>query len=251
MKHKKTPIKILGIKFFYQDYNIILEKIKKNILKNKKFLHIVSINPENLIIALDNQKFKKIIETAQIQIIDGVGVVLASQILGFNGIKRLPGVDLMKDLLEYAGKNCLRVLFIGGRPKLADKLADCYQKKYPEAKFLGIEGIKNIKKPKKIEEKEIFSIVVDFKPHFVFVAFGSPWQELWIERHKKDFKNCVVMGVGGAFDFLTGKIPRAPIIFQKLGLEWLFRLFIQPWRLKRQFRLIKFLFLILKEKNIF
>jgi N-acetylglucosaminyldiphosphoundecaprenol N-acetyl-beta-D-mannosaminyltransferase len=79
------------------------------------------------------------------------------------------------------------------------------------------------------------------------VAFGSPNQELWIEHHKKEFKNCVVMGVGGAFDFLGGRVMRAPLFIRQLGFEWFFRLLIQPWRLRRQMRLVRFLGLVIQE----
>jgi N-acetylglucosaminyldiphosphoundecaprenol N-acetyl-beta-D-mannosaminyltransferase len=236
--------KILGIKIDGLNKKEILEKIKKYLLNPSGFFHITSLNPENLVLATENHLFKKALNNSQIRLIDGIGVVLAGKIFNIKVGEKVIGVDLMKELLNMAGKMRLRVLLIGGRGNLADDLTNCYQERYPEAKFLGTEGIKNIKNPKKIEEKEIFSIVAALKPHLVFVAFGSPWQELWIERHKNKFKNCVVMGVGGAFDFLSGKVPRAPVIFQKLGLEWLFRLIIQPWRLKRQLRLIRFGWLI-------
>ncbi|GAB4219499.1 MAG: WecB/TagA/CpsF family glycosyltransferase [Candidatus Microgenomates bacterium] len=242
---------ILGITIFPQSKKNILEKIKKYLKKPDNFFHIVSVNPENLVVAYDNKEFKKIIETAQIKIVDGIGIVIAGKILGVDIGERITGVDLMSDLIDLAGKRRLRVLLIGGKGKLAEYLSNCYSKKYPQAKFIGLEGINDIKNPKKIEEDKIFSIVTDFKPHFVFVAFGSPYQELWIERHKKKFKNCIVMGVGGAFDFLSGKVARAPTFIQKIGLEWLFRLFIEPWRWRRQLRLIKFLWLILKEKYLF
>jgi N-acetylglucosaminyldiphosphoundecaprenol N-acetyl-beta-D-mannosaminyltransferase len=239
--------KILGIKIFTQNKKDTLEKIKKYLKKTKKFCHIVSLNPENLVIANENDKFKKVIETAQIQIVDGVGVILAGRLLGVEVYERYPGVDLVKDLLTLSSKMRLRVLFIGGKPNLAEKLANCYQKKYPKSKFFGLEGISDIKNPKKEEEEKIFSIISHFKPHLVFVAFGSPNQELWIEYHKKKFKNCIVMGVGGAFDFLGGEVPRAPLFLRRLGLEWLFRLLIQPWRWRRQLRLLKFLWLIFWE----
>lgn len=225
----------------------ILEKIKKSIYQHNQFFHIVSLNPENLVIAQKKQRFKKVIRTAQIRIIDGVGIVLACRLLGINYGERVSGVDLMEELLTMAGELCLRVLFIGGKGNLANKLADCYQKKFPQAKFFGLEGIKDIKNPTKKEEEKIFSIVSDFKPHLVFVAFGSPDQELWIERHKKDFNGSVCMGVGGAFDFLGGKVPRAPVFLRHLGLEWLFRLFVQPWRWRRQLRLVEFVWLVIKE----
>jgi len=244
---KEEEKKFLGIKVFSCDRKNTLEKIKKYLKNHKKFCHIVSLNPENLVIAKKNHKFKKVLEKAQIQIVDGVGVILASRLLGVSVGERYPGVDLVADLLNLASKIRLRVLFIGGKPNLAERLANCYQKKYPISKFFGLEGILDIKNPKKKEEKKIFSIISDFKPHLIFVAFGSPYQELWIDRHKKEFGNCVVMGVGGAFDFLGGVVPRAPVFLRKIGLEWFFRLLVQPWRLRRQMRLLKFLGLVFGE----
>lgn len=239
--------KILDITVPIQSKKEILEKIIKYIKNPKGFFHIVSLNPENLVICQENKKFKKVIETSQIKIIDGIGVVLAGRLKNLR-LKKLTGVDLMSELIEIASKMRLRVLLIGGKDNLAVRLADCYSQKYPEAKFFGDQGIKNIKNPQKEEEKRIFSIVSRLKPHFVFVAFGSPDQELWIERHQKKFYKMVVMGVGGAFDFLSGDVPRAPSFIQKIGFEWLYRLVNQPWRWKRQLRLLKFAFLILKQK---
>lgn len=240
-------IKILGITVVSQSKADILEKIIKYIKSPRGFFHIVSLNPENLVIAHENKVFKKVVETAQIKLIDGVGVVLAGRLLNFD-LKKTSGVDMMEDLINLASIMRLRVLLIGGKPNLALRLADCYSSKYPEAKFLGMEGVKNIRKPKKEEEKAIFSIVADYKPHLVFVAFGSPDQELWLERHKKKFNKSVVMGVGGAFDFLDGTVNRAPLTIQKLGLEWLFRLLNQPWRWRRQLKLIKFTWLVINQR---
>lgn len=239
--------KILGITIPIQEKKEILEKIIKYIKNPRGFFHIVSLNPENLIICQENKKFKKIIETAQIKIIDGIGVVIAGRLNNLR-LKKLTGVDLMSELIKIASKIRLRILLIGGRPNLAVRLADCYSQKYPKAKFFGDEGIKDIKKPKKEEEKRIFSIVSRFKPHLVFVAFGSPYQELWIDRHQKKFSKMVVMGVGGAFDFLSGDVSRAPSFIQKIGFEWLYRLINQPWRWRRQLRLIKFIYFILKQR---
>ncbi len=240
--------KILGIEIQALSKRNILEKIKKFILNPKGCFHITSLNPENLFLATENELFKKALNNSQIRLIDGAGIVIAGKILKIEVGERVTGVNLMDELVKEAAKMRLRILLIGGKGNLADKLADCYQRKYPQAKFFGIEGIKNIKNPQKNEEKKIFSIVTSFKPHLVFVAFGSPYQELWIERYKRKFSGCVVMGVGGAFDFLGGAVPRAPIFFQKIGLEWLFRLIVQPWRWRRQLRLIKFLYLVRKEK---
>lgn len=239
---------LFGVRIKKNKINDILEKIKKNIGRTKGFFHIVSINPEIVVITQEDELFKKVVDKAQIKIIDGKGIVAAGKILGVDVGDPLTGVDLMLDLLKTAERRSLRVMLIGGRANLAKSLADCYSKKFSKARFVGLQGIKNISHPKKKEERMIFSIVSAFKPHLVFTAFGSPYQELWLWRNRRHFQGCVCMGVGGAFDFLSGKVPRAPRFVQKMGLEWLFRLIIQPWRWKRQLRLIKFGFLVLREK---
>lgn len=239
--------KILNITASSYSKKTILEKIIKYINNPVGFFHIVSLNPENMVIAQENKNFKRVIETAQIKIVDGVGVVLAGRLLNLK-LNRLTGVELMEELLRLASNMRLTVLFIGGKPNLADELADCYSKKYPEAKFIGIEGIKDIKNPRDFEEDEIFSIVRANKPYLIFAAFGSPDQELWLARHNKKFSGAVCMGVGGAFDFLGGRVNRANSLIRILGFEWLYRLIIQPWRWRRQLRLLKFVKLIIEEK---
>lgn len=240
--------KFFGITLIPQSKKDILEKIIKYTKSNGGTLHIVSINPENIVLAQQNSKFKSVIETAQIKIIDGVGIVLAARILGIKLGARVTGVELMEELIEQAAELRLRVLLIGGKPNLALELSECYSEEYPEAKFIGLEGISDIKKPRLSEEKAIFDIVRRNKPHMIFVAFGSPDQELWIERNNKLFNGSVVMGVGGAFDFISGKVKRAPSLIRFFGLEWLFRLIIQPWRWKRQIRLLQFIKLVILEK---
>lgn len=240
--------KILGIDLKKRTKKEILEEVGKDTSSNDFFVNIVSINPESLVIAQQNHEYKKIIQTAQIKIIDGTGIVLAGRILNTDVGTRIPGVDLVQDLLKGASQYRLRVLLIGGRPKIAELAANCQKQLYPKLEILGIEGISDIKNPMPEEEKNIFSIVADYKPHFVFAAFGMPYQELWLHKNREKLKNCVVMGVGGTLDYLVGKVPRAPFIFRRVGLEWLFRLIIQPWRLRRQLRLLTFLYLVILQK---
>ena len=240
--------KILGISILPETKSNVLEKILLYIGKPTGIYHIVSLNPENMVISTENESFKRVVKTAHMRIVDGVGIVLAGRWLGVEVGERMTGVGLMEELIKVASDRRLRVLMIGGKENLALELAKCYKNQFPKAMFKGIQGIKYIQKPKEDEEDKIFSIVADYKPHFVFVAFGSPDQELWIERHRKEFTNCIVMGIGGGFDYLSGKVVRPPTFIQKLGLEWLYRLVIQPWRWKRQLRLIKFVYLIIKQK---
>ena len=120
--------KILGIAIPKDTRKIILEKILKYIEKPNGFFHIVSLNPENLVVATENKLFKKVVETAQIKIIDGVGVVLVGRLLNLN-LERLTGVDLMDNLISLASNMRLRVLMIGGKLNLADSLAKCSKTK--------------------------------------------------------------------------------------------------------------------------
>lgn len=237
--------KILGITIRPESKSSILDKILLYIGKPTGNLHIVSLNPENMVLATKNDLFKKVIETAQIKIVDGIGIVLAGRWLNIDVGERVTGVGLMEELINMASERRLRVLMIGGKENLALELAECYGTHFPEAKFKGVQGIVNIKNPTKDEEDAIFSIVAAYKPHLIFVAFGSPYQELWIERHKRKFVGCVVMGVGGSFDYLSGKVIRPPVFIQKIGFEWLFRLLQQPWRWRRQLKLLEFIRLIL------
>lgn len=244
MKHNK----LLGITLPMNSREEILEKILKNNNDKSKYTMVFSLNPEILVEMEKDPDFKKIARKAQIRILDGVGIVLAARINGLRVGDRYTGVDLMNDVLEQASKHSLRVMLIGGEQKLAEQIAECYSDKNPRLEIFGIQGIKDVTKATEEEERLIFSIVADRKPHIVFVAFGSPFQEKWLYRNQAHFKGMVVAGVGGAFDFLSGRIPRAPRFVRLLGLEWLFRLIIQPWRIKRQLRLLTFIRLVLRQR---
>lgn len=240
--------KLLNITIIPQTEKRVLEKIYLFMQKNEGFMHIVSLNPENIVIAQKNLTFQNVLNNAEIQIIDGIGVLLGCAILNIDSGDRLPGVDMMKTILNIANNMPLRVLFIGGQPNLAKNIAECYSKKFPNSQFIGSAGFKDIHSPTDHEKTQVFSIVSTLKPHIIFAAFGSPAQELWLEENKGLFQGAIGMGVGGAFDFESGTVPRAPLLIRNLGFEWLYRLIKQPWRWKRQHNLLTFLYLILKQR---
>lgn len=225
-----------------------LEKILLYLDNPKGFFHIVSINPEIVVTAYHNEEFKKVLSEGDIQLADGIGILMGCSILGIQAQERVTGVDFMNAVINLAEKRSLRVLLLGGRSQLAEKLALRYQKNYPNSTFKGIFGVSNIHNPSKQEEEDLFSIVADYKPQILLVAFGSPYQELWLYKHKHLFKGIICMGVGGSFDFLSGAVTRAPRLIRNIGLEWLYRLIVEPWRWRRQLRLIEYIFLILKQK---
>ena len=228
----------------------ILDKIEKYLSKPVGFFHITSLNPEIISYAIYDQQYNQIVKSSHIRINDGVGLVVAGQILGIQVQPRITGVDLMVSLLNYANKNSLSVMLIGGGEKVAERVVECQRKQFAKVKFISLQGIVNIKMPTSDEEQKIFSIVAAAKPQFLFVAFGSPYQEQWIYNHQEQLKGIVCMGVGGAFDLLSGNLPRPPRIIRNLGLEWLFRLITSPKRLHKQSYWIKLIGLAVKERVI-
>ncbi|MBP7967439.1 WecB/TagA/CpsF family glycosyltransferase [Candidatus Woesebacteria bacterium] len=239
---------LLSIPIHFSSRQEIFQKIDENLKKEKKFLHIVSLNPEIAILAQNNTDFKEVVSNAEIQICDGTGVYFACQLLGIFCKERVNGVDLMENILHNFHDRSLCIVLIGGKNDLAINLAECYKNKYPKSRFYGLEGYKDIKNPTSGEENTLNELISSLKPDIVFVAFGSPQQELWIGRHRALLGSSVCMGVGGGFDFLGKKVPRAPRFIRAMGMEWLFRLILQPWRIVRQVRLLEFVFAVTRQK---
>lgn len=226
----------------------VLDKIKLHLSSPPQFVHIVSINPENIIIAQQNTQFKVVCQNADLALTDGIGVLFGARLLGFSVPQRVQGSVLLPHLLDLAGAMSLRVVLIGSRANLAEKISKCYSRSYPKAMFIGIQGYTNSLQPTKKEDEDIELIVRRMRPHFVFVALGSPVQEIWIDTHKECLRESICMGVGGSFDYLSGATQKPPHLMRIMGLEWLYRLVNQPWRIQRQAkRLPIFIGLILKE----
>ena len=238
---------LLGVEVHPAKKADILEYIIKSPKHDRHFTHIVSINPEIILEARNNPEFKRVIETAQINIIDGAWALLTIQMLYKGSFERVPGVDLMEEVLDLAGSSGLCVGLIGAQGALAAEIADCYQEKYPNSQFFGLAGFDNIGNPQQDEIDALFSIIADRRPHILFFAFGSPAQELWIARHEDKLRGATCMGVGGAFDFIGGTVTRAPKWVRTIYMEWLYRLLKQPWRIARQARLVNYCALVLRQ----
>ncbi|MCL5435309.1 MAG: WecB/TagA/CpsF family glycosyltransferase [Patescibacteria group bacterium] len=236
----KNKIFLLGVGFNNLKIGDVLELIKKGLGKNEKKYYIVTLNPEILVIADSDPNYKKVLNGAKLALPDGIGVMMAAKLLGKPLKERIHGVDLMENLCRGVSKQPITVGFLGAGPHVAELTAECLREKYPGLKvvFTGQEwdGKSKIKNQKS-------------KIDILFVAFGSPKQEIWIAENLERLPVKVAIGVGGAFDFVSGKVRRAPVFVRKLGLEWLFRLILQPWRIKRQLRLIKFIYLVFKDLN--
>lgn len=229
--------KVLGVKIDDITMDQAVETVE-GWLSGKDKHYIVTTNPEFIVTAQEDSTFKKILNMADLSIPDGQGLKIGSDIECI-----ISGVDFMEALCKMAEDLAFTVGFLGGGLGVAEKAAECLIKKYPGLKvsFISdggkVDGLGKLPKSLKLPKTDI-----------LFVGFGHPKQEYWIWENLPKIPVKVAMGVGGSFDYISGKIPRAPKWVRNLGLEWLFRLVIQPWRIKRQIRLLKYVTLILWQR---
>ncbi len=222
----------------------IREKIITYAQKRTNFAQVVSLNPEIMVLATEDPIFLRVLTDAEVQIIDGVGVSMVAKLRGIPSGERYSGADLMHDLIKAASVHRFKIAFLGGAPGVAEKLVSCYSQQYPTVSFTGFYGSKDIKNDQDGAETDvILRWIREEKPHILFVSFGSPTQEKWIWQHRAQLTGIVCIGVGGAFDFAAGTVSRAPAWIRRVGGEWLYRLIRQPWRWRRQLRLVRFLWM--------
>ncbi len=229
----------------------ILEYIFTSIEKKTKPYFVVTPNPEILVFARKHESFQAILNKASLALPDGIGITIAGKILGKPFKERLTGTDFVDALCgeivrlgERHVKKPITIGFLGGRQNIAEKTADCLARKYPGLKvvFAAPEWpASTLKNPSSTFYHLPSSLDI------LFVAFGFPKQEEWMAENIGKIPVRAVIGVGGAFDYISGRVGRAPLFLRRLGLEWLYRLIRQPWRLKRQLALLEFVILIFRE----
>lgn len=262
MSHKTTKKNyetalFLGKRLFSKDMSCLIDVLNKKVIGTKSFLSIFTPNPEQFVLSDNNPQFSKLLDKGTILIPDGIGVVMASKLLGkihkeIAVSERITGVDLVQELLKMAEKKKWGVLLLGGKGygNSIHQIESIGLSREKKLSLLWSPGYKDITNPGKAEEEKVKKLINKEKPDLVFVAFGAPWQEKWIIEHKNlleknNIKIAIV--VGGTFDMLLGKVKRAPVIIRAIGLEWLFRLFQEPWRWRRQLQLVSFVRLVMKD----
>lgn len=231
---------VLGVNVLISDMDGVIEIVKNQIedYTNKGAKHrpffIVTLNPEIAVKTVKNKKFKIAVKEADLVICDGNGLKFAN-----SDLKVVAGRKLVGELLKMNKK----VFYLGGMRGAAGEM----QKKFGGMADEGAENIKlvienNVSEPKLIEK------INNYAPDILLVAYGAPWQEFWIQRYKKQLNVGVVIGVGGTFDFLTGRVAKVPEKVSLWGFEWLWRLIHEPKRLKRQLIGGMFFVYVLKQK---
>ena len=238
-------IKILGVRFdlagIHQAAGIVCDW-----LKDGKKRYIATPNPEFVVMAQKDDEFRNILKNADLSITDGRGMQLAARFLGMPVPERIAGTDFMAELCKKFLELQIPVFLLGGENGSAEKCAKKLISDFSNLQIAGFfEGDAG-----EAGDTETANAINRTNAQVVFVAYGAPKQEKWIARNLHKLINIkAAMGVGGAFDYISGNVSRAPICMRKIGLEWLWRLFKQPRRFNRIFRaVIIFPLLVLKEK---
>lgn len=205
---------------------------------------VITINPEMIENASQNPDFAEIINSAELVIPDGIGVEIGLKILGYN-VRRFAGIEFSHRMIEECAKNSQSVALVGAKPQIVEKAKENLEK---EISGLYItyahDGYFS-------NDEEIINELKIRQPRLVLCALGSPKQEEFIIKAKQVLPNALFVGVGGSFDVWSGVVERAPEIYQKLGLEWLYRTVKEPKRFKRIFPTLPlFVLKVLREKFI-
>ncbi|WOV84715.1 WecB/TagA/CpsF family glycosyltransferase [Sporosarcina jeotgali] len=233
----------LGVNVSPLTYEGIIEEICLRISRNEQST-IIAVNPEKVMTAQKDPQVRDLINGATFQIADGVGILLASKLKKGTITSRVTGVDMMARLLKFAQDDQQPIYLYGAKKEVVEKAAANIQKDYPGIPIAGMtDGYEQ-------DEEALVQRIHDSGARILFVALGSPKQELWIRRNMERLRNVLVFqGVGGSFDVFSGTVKRAPSFFRKTGTEWFYRLCSDPKRIKRQLNLPRFLVRVLTDKS--
>jgi N-acetylglucosaminyldiphosphoundecaprenol N-acetyl-beta-D-mannosaminyltransferase len=223
----RTRQKVLGYPVDLVDLKSALEVIE-TAWQADKGLQVETLNAEMVIAAQKDHRLDRIIRHAHLIVPDGAGVVWALSLSGHT-IERLPGIDLASAALRSAANQGVAVALLGGRKEVIASLEKSLPIAYPGLKLVfcrdGYFGSD--------DEAEVVDELATSEAKLVLLALGVPKQEFFIDQYREKLPKSVLIGVGGSFDVWAGVVKRAPVLFQKLNIEWLHRLITEPWRIKR------------------
>ena len=205
---------------------------------------VATVNPEFVMRARRDREFRDVLRTASLRTPDGVGLMIAARILGRRLPERVAGVELVQALARAAAARGDRLFLLGAAPGVAEEAAARLVASDPGLRvtgtFSGDSGEQG--------DPESLARIRAAAPDIILVAYGAPAQELWARRNLDVSGAAVAIGVGGTFDYLAGRVRRAPRLMRRMGLEWLFRLVRQPWRARRMLALPVFLALVVGQR---
>lgn len=217
-------------------------KQMKNKLDKEEKMFIVTANPETFMMSEKDEEMNKLLlDKESILVPDGIGIVKATRMIGYDIEERITGIDIANKLLEYGNELKKTIYLFGAKQEVIDSMLEVIKKEYTNLKVVGSSN--GYEKDK----DGVFKKIITKKPDIVLVALGIPAQEKLIYKHLDKFDKGIFVGVGGSFDVISGHKKRAPKIFIKLNLEWLYRIMKEPKRIKRFYDSnVKFIFRVKK-----
>lgn len=241
-------VKMFNIDFNNYDFNDLSLFIDNRINDNKSS-YIVTCNVDHIMKLQMDSEFYQVYQDADLVIADGMPIIWASKILGKPLKEKVSGSDIIPLLSKHFAQKQYKIFFLGAASGIAQKAAENLIKQYPEMKIVGTYSPSYGFENNNEEIRIIIDMIKTAKPDILFVGVGAPKQEKWIHKYYKEINVPVSIGVGASLDFLAGNIKRAPLIMQKTGLEWFWRLMQEPKRLWKRYLVddSKFLILVIKE----
>ncbi len=228
-------VDVLGVSFDNLTLDEAVDKAVRLLEEDRPHM-MATANPEMIQKAAKDPQFAKVLHDADLVIPDGIGVIYAARILGRPLKSRVPGVDFAAKLMDYMAANGKRLYLLGAKPGVAEDAAKSLQAQHPGLLICGThDGYFQ-------EDAPVIAAIREAKADVVFVCLGFPRQEKWAAAHGAETGARLLIGLGGSLDVFAGRVQRAPEIMQKLGLEWLFRLYQEPSRIGRMARLPLILF---------
>jgi len=229
-------IEILGVKIDAVTTEEAIERLKLFLVEPRGHA-VFTPNPEMLVLAQKQLRFKQALSMADLAIPDGAGLLWAARLSGKKLPARVTGTDMVDRVCRLAAETGKSVFFLGGRWGAAERAANVLAQKYPKLKIAGVSDGGDVVRDENsvpVLTSGVYEMLNECQPDILFVAFGHSKQEEWILAHIDEFPSVrIAMGIGGAFDFIAGDVKRASKTLQKMHLEWLWRLILQPWRIKR------------------
>ena len=237
-------VRVPGASVDTVDMQGALDFVDAKVASGGKSGHVVAMNPEKTFAVQRNRELREFVENASLLIPDGIGVVLAARFLHGARIGRVPGADLMQEICRHSAQKGHRLFIYGASEEVNRDATDKLRQRFPGIMIVGRSN--GYVPPEEMEG--LVDRINDSEADILFVALGTPKQEEWMNRYGPMLKVSLCLGVGGTLDTIVGKVKRAPRLFQRLGLEWLYRLLSQPSRARRQTALPRFAWSVLREK---
>ena len=234
-------INIMGVGFDSLTLPEAVERAEK-LISEQRAAYVVTPNPEIVMTCWENPDAMEAVQNADLVLPDGVGVIYGAKILGTPLKGKLPGIDFATELMRRMAKRGGRVYLLGAKPGIAETAGERMTAQFPGLIICGThDGYFQ-------DDVPVIEEINALKPDLLLVCLGAPKQELWMYRNRPCLKVGLMAGLGGSLDVFAGTAKRAPVFFQKLGMEWFYRLIKEPWRFKRMMKLPKFLFACIGKK---